>query len=156
MSRRTHWLWLLALMLIPVAPAAAQERPVWKGFDEINKPFWLELKTGTAQSLNVQGVAVTNKQTQTFYVKLTPRRKLDNGWEVDYEIVGIKMDLTIGDNNIIYDSQSDDPGRQDPLFEFCRGLLNSKLTLKLVVNPHDGLKAETVAGLEAMLDKAAA
>src|SRR6267378_3344146 len=123
--------WILTLMLVPAAPAAAQERPVWKGFDEINKPFWLEIKTDTAQSLNVQGVSVANKQSQTFLVKLTPRRKLDNGWEVDYEIVGIRMELIIGDNKFIYDSQSDDPNQQDPLFDFCRGLLKSKLTLKL-------------------------
>ena len=79
MSRRTHWLWLLALMLIPVAPAAAQERPVWKGFDEINKPFWQEQKTETHQTMKIQGMEVVQKQSQTFYIKWTPLAKDNNG-----------------------------------------------------------------------------
>src|SRR5438105_4714646 len=82
MVQPTRWVWMLALTLVALPPLAAQDktgagRPVWKGFDELNKPFWLEQKADTVQNMKIMGVEVAQKQTQTVYVKLTPRRKGD-------------------------------------------------------------------------------
>jgi hypothetical protein len=146
-------------LLVPLAPLLAQEksagtRPVWKGFDELNKPFWQEQKTETAQSMKIMGMEVTQKQAQTFIVKWTPRRKGGNSWEVDYEIVGVKMDIEISGNKISYDSTAED-NVVSPLADFFKALLSCKVTLKVESHAIDGLKVTSADGLDALIAKAA-
>jgi hypothetical protein len=153
----TRFRWLLAglLLLAGTAPAAAQEsRPLWKAFDTLDRPFWEESRTETSQVMKVQGMDVSQKQSQTFYLKWTPRKKTDNRWEVDYEIVGLKLDIEIGGNKISYDSQADTaPG--GPMVDFFAALVNSKLRLTIENDPKDGIKVTGVDGADALIEKLA-
>jgi len=135
----------------------AGDAPTWKAFDEIGKSFWQELKTDTSQTMKVQGQEVTQTQKQTFWVKWTPKKKEANGWEVEYEIVGVKMDIEIGGNRISYDSFAKEPPPQNPLTDFFKQLLNSKFTLKVANDPKEGIKVVDVTeGLDAFVNKLAA
>lgn len=128
------------------------EKPTWKAFDDLNKPFWQEMKTETTQAMKVQGMEVTQNQKQTFYVKWTPKEKKDKTWTVDYEIVGVKMDIQIGGNSITYDSTAKEPPPANPLTDFFKALVNSKFVLT-VVEDKDGVKVSDVAGLDAFVQK---
>src|SRR5437762_1125023 len=104
-----RWRWLGGLALVAGVALSvtangqqASKRPVWKGF-EGDKPFWQEMTTETTQTMKVQGMAVVQKQNQTFIVQWTPKGKADKGGQkVEYKIVAVKMDIQIGGNNIAY------------------------------------------------------
>lgn len=114
----------------------APEKPTWKGFADEKSPFWQEMETTTTQTMKVSGQEVVQKQQQTFVVKWTPKKKLsDKSWEVEYEIVAVKMDIQIGGNNISYDSRAKDKPPQNPLTDFFQTLVGSKFTL--TVGPDD-------------------
>ena len=134
----------------------AGDKPAWKAFDEIGKSFWQEMKTDTTQTMKVQGMEVIQKQSQTFYVKWTPKSKEKDGWKVDYEIVGVKMDIQIGGNHIDYDSTAKDPPPQNPLTDFFKALVGSKFTFTVTSDPKEGIKVADVEGLQAFVNKLAA
>jgi hypothetical protein len=123
----------------------AGDRPVWKGFDELNKPFWQEMKTDTTQTMKVQGMEVVQKQSQTFYVKWTPKSKDNNTWKVEYEIVGVKMDIEIGGNKISFDSTDvKNPPPANPLTDFFKALVGSKFTFTVTNDPKTGLQVTDI------------
>jgi hypothetical protein len=131
----------------------AGDRPVWKAFDD-GKPFYQEMKTETTQTMKVQGMEVIQVQKQTFYVKWTPSagKKEGKTQKIDYEIIGVKMDIQIGGNNISYDSTAKEPPPANPLTDFFKALVGSKFVLT-VVDDKDGIKVTDVEGLDAFVNK---
>ena len=136
-------------------------RPEWKAFDPDEKgafkPFWQEMKTETNQSMKAQGMEVNQKQTQTFYVKWTPKTKEKNGWTVEFKIVGVKMAIQIGGNEIAYDSTSKEPAPDNPLTQFFKTLKDAEFTYTIEKDDkEDGIKVTKVAGLKPFVDRLAA
>jgi Family of unknown function (DUF6263) len=158
------WRWVGALMLVGAAAVGVSanndqegEKPTWKAFDELNKPFWQEMKTDTSQTMKVQGMEVVQKQSQTFFVKWTPKSKEKDCWKVEYEIVGVKMDIQIGGNNIAYDSTaSKEQTPQNPLTDFFKALVGSKFTFTVCSDPKEGIRVTDVEGLPQFVNKLAA
>jgi Family of unknown function (DUF6263) len=130
---------------------AGEEKLVWKAFDS-DKPFWQEMTTKTKQTMKVQNMEVVQDQTQTFWIKWTPKAKdKDGNWVVEQEIVGVKMNIKIGGNEIAFDSKDTNPPN-NPLTDFFKALVGSKFTL--TISPKD-LKVTNVEGLDKFVDKLA-
>ena len=157
------WRWMGSIVLVfaaafgvtAFAQQGAEKAPIWTAFDN-EKPFWQEMTTDTKQSMKVQGMTVEQNQKQTFFVKWTPKKvdpKTPNKWEVDYEITGVKMDITIGGNPISYDSANKDKTAQNPLTDFFGALVGSKFKLTVTRDEKDGMKVTEVDGLTAFVDK---
>jgi len=132
-----RWRWVGGLVLVSAVALGmtanggqGTARPEWKGFAD-NKPFWQEMTTETTQTMKVQGQEVVQKQTQTFIVKWTPIKANGKGWDAEYEIVAVKMDIQIGGNNIQYNSQAKDAPPQNPLTDFFKTLVGSKFKLTI-------------------------
>jgi len=144
--------WVGALVLVGAAVLGVTaygqqtggDRPIFKGFDG-DKPFWQELNTVTTQTMKVQGQEVVQKQSQTFLVKWTVKGKDKdkNTWTVEYEIVGVKMDIQIGGNNITYNSTLEGQP-SNPLTDFFKALVGSKFTLTVVNDKDKGLQVTDV------------
>lgn len=157
-----RWRWSGALVLVASVAfgvsafaGGAADRPVFKGF-EGDKPFWQELKTVTTQTMKVQGQEVVQKQTQTFYVEWTPKGKTDKGaMKVEYKIIGVKMDIQIGGNNISYDSTAKDPP-QNPLTDFFKALVGSSFNMVVETDPKEGTRVTEVDNLDAFINKLSA
>jgi len=164
------WRWLGTLVFVAAvgvgftaAQEQAGERPKWKAFDKfddkgVGVPFWQEMKTDTTQTMKVQGMEVVQTQKQTFYIKWTPLKKEKDSdpWKVQYEIVGVKMDIQIGGNNISYDSLSKDPPPQNPLTDFFKALVGAKFTFFVTEDPKEGIRVTKVDGLQGFVSKLAA
>jgi hypothetical protein len=139
--KRSRWVGTLVLVSavalgLTAYGGQAGDKPAWKGFADEKSPFWQEMETTTTQTMKVSGQEVVQKQQQTFIVKWTPKKKLsDKSWEVEYEIVAVKMDIQIGGNNISYDSRAKDKPPQNPLTDFFQTLVGSKFTL--TIGPDD-------------------
>jgi hypothetical protein len=151
----------VAAALVCVAAYGGQggtdKPPVFKGFDDEKKPFWQELITNTTQTMKVQGQEVIQKQSQTFLVKWTVKSKATDKWTVDYEIVGVKMNIQIGGNAIDYSSTAEAPPN-NPLTDFFKALVGSKFTLTVVNDKDKGLQVTDVDAkdLESFVNKLAA
>jgi hypothetical protein len=126
------------------------QRPVWKAFDELNKPFWEEQKTENCQAITVHGQEVVQRHSETLYLKWTPRQKGVDYWLVDYEIVGVKIDVRFGGNEIVYDSFEKN---QVLSTDLGKGLLNTRHRLKIINDPIDGMKVTEVEDLGAPANK---
>jgi len=157
------WRWLGAAVFagavclgITAAAEQAGDRPKWQAFDKFDDkgagvPFWQEMKTDTTQTMKVQGMEVVQKQSQTFFVQWTPKTKKDkdNCWKVEYEIVGVKMDIQIGGNNIAYDSTDvKNPAPQNPLTDFFKALVGSKFTFTVCEDSKEGIKVTDIDDAE--------
>jgi hypothetical protein len=99
----------------------------WKAFD---KEFYQTLSTFTEQKMKVMGMEVNQKQEQTFFIKWTPKPMDKGNWVVSQKIVGVKMNIDIGGNNISYDSTAPTQP-QNPMTEFFKALLNLDLTFTI-------------------------
>jgi hypothetical protein len=111
-------------------PAAAGDWK-WKAFDEGAKEFYQTLTTETTQKMKVMGMEVTQDQNQTFYIKWIPKKKDDKGnWVVTQRIVGVKMKIDIGGNNISYDSTAA-AQPTNPMTDFFKALLDLELTFTI-------------------------
>jgi hypothetical protein len=154
--------WLGALTLVCAVAVgvnggqAGGDRPVFKGFDDAGKSYWQEMKTETTQTMKVQGMEVQQTQKQTFFVKWTPQKKEGKTWKVDYEIVGVKMDITIGGNQISYDSTTKDVAPQNPLTDFFKALVGSKFVLTVTQDDKEGIKVTDVEGVDTFVTKLSA
>jgi len=151
-----RWRWLGGLTLVAAVALAVtaygeqgSERPVWKGF-EGEKPFWQEMETTTTQTMKVQGMEVIQKQSQTFIVQWTPVKggKTDKGQKVEYKIVGVKMDIQIGGNNIAFNSMAKEQPPQNPLTDFFKTLVGSSFTLTIATDKDGGTQVTDVEGLD--------
>ena len=160
------WRWVSSVVVVGVVAMSvaagggqSTSKPEWKAFDPDEKgafkPFWQEMKTETNQSMKVQGMEVNQKQTQTFYVKWTPKAKDKNTYTVDFKIVGVKMAIQIGGNEISYDSTSKET-QDNPLTQFFKTLKDAEFTYTIEKDDKDGMKVTKVAGLKPFVDKLAA
>ena len=135
-----------------------KDKPVWKGFDN-DKPFWQEMTTETNQTMTVQGQQVKQDQKQTFWVMWTVKEKGTNTWKVEYKIVGVKMNIQIGGNNISYDSTDlKNPPPNNPLTDFFKALVGSDFTLTVTNDPKTGLTVSDIdqSKLDAFVNKLSA
>ena len=103
--------------------------------------------------MTVQGQEVVLRQSETIYLKWTPRQKRANYWLVDYEIVGIKIDVRAGGNMIVFDSFDKNPAAKNASIDFYKTLLNAKLSLKVIKHPIDGIKVTEVQGVGNLLNR---
>jgi len=155
-----RWRWVGCIVLVSAvalgvtanAEPGGSGRPEWKGFAD-NKPFWQEMTTDTTQTMKVQGQEVVQKQTQTFWVKWTPLKQVGKGWEAEYEIVAVKMDIQIGGNNISYNSMAKEPPPQNPLTDFFKTLVGSKFKLTIAEDKDKGNALRVTSVDKGDLDK---
>ncbi len=97
-----------------------------------NKPFFVEITTKTDQTMKVAGMDVTQKQRQTFFLRVTPEKKDGQGnWILGMKFVGIRMSIDLGGNKIDYDSTLPQP--QNPLTDFFKTL--NTLKFKVILAP---------------------
>jgi len=113
-------------------PSAEKAKLEWKFKKGL--VFYQKMTTETKQTMNVMNNDVNQTQTQTFYFKWTvlddPK---DNKVKIEQEIVGVNMDIDIGNQKISY--KSDDPkAANHPLAEFFKALVGSKFQLTLDLN----------------------
>jgi len=107
-------------------------------------PFWQEMTTTTNQTMKVQGMEVVQTQKQTFYVQWTPKSEKDNTWEVEYKIVGVKMDIQIGGNSISYDSTTKDQQPDNPLTQFFKALKDAEFKMTIKSADQKGMWVDSV------------
>src|SRR5262249_26989432 len=119
----------------------------WKAFDP-KTVFYQELVTNTTQDMKVMGQEISQKQSQTFYLKWTADEKKDGNYVVTQEIVGLKMNINIGGNTIAYDS-TEEKQPQNPMSEFFKALLGLKL--KLTITPK--MEVKDIEGQEEFVKK---
>jgi hypothetical protein len=93
--------------LFPVMPRADMVDLRWKF--EANKPFYVQIRTRTDQTMKVSGMDVMLKQVQTNFLRVTPEKKDDKGnWILGLEIIGTRFkNIDVANNNTIveYDSE---------------------------------------------------
>ena len=88
---------------------------MFKAFDFVKEGdfFVQEIKTKTTQKMQVEKQEVTQIQEQTFTIKWTPQKSTGTDLKVKQQIIGVKMDITIGSNKITYDSTDDKASQPD-------------------------------------------
>jgi Family of unknown function (DUF6263) len=118
---------------------------------EKGKSFFQKMTTNTSQTMEVMNNKVTQKQEQTFYFKWTPQKQDGDNWEIEQEILGVKMDIDIGGSPIKYDSTSQAAANtSNPLSEFFKALVGSKFTITLNTKT---LKVTNIQGRKEFVDK---
>jgi hypothetical protein len=102
------------------------------------------MTTNTKQTLKVMSMEVKQTQSQTFYIKWTTDKveKDKDTVVLKQEIIGVKMDIEIGGNQIRYDSQAKEQ-QTNPLTDFFKALVGAKFTL--TINTKD-MKVTDVKG----------
>jgi hypothetical protein len=101
---------------------------VLEAFKPKGKPFYQEMTTETTQVMKVMQMEVTQKQKQTFWVSWTPQEMKDKDCVVKQKIIGVKMDIQIGGNNINYDSTAKEQPA-NPLTDFFKALKDAEFTV---------------------------
>src|ERR1700722_16289062 len=134
------WLCAGAMMLVAglvwtgtVLRAAQGEEKVdlkFKAFDAKAAPFYQRLETTTEQKMSVGSPPqeMTQKQTQVFIIKWTPKEMKDSQWVVEQTIEGVEMNINIGTTKIEYSSDKTEAAK-NPMTEFFESLMKVKLTL---------------------------
>ncbi|MCI0701777.1 MAG: DUF6263 family protein [Planctomycetia bacterium] len=141
-------LFVAALLCVGLAATiGAQDRKFDLKFKDKDKlvPFYQEMKTDVTQIIQVQGQPLTQNQKSTFWFQWTPlsEEKAKEGneeytrWKVKQKIEGLKMEIDISGNQIVYDSTKADttgsagnPG----LLEFFKNLKDAEFTVTLGKN----------------------
>jgi len=133
----------MTVTAIPQEKTGSGEKLVWKAFDG-TEPFFQELTTETVQTMTVMGMEVKQTQNQTFFMKWTPKKSEGNSWVVEQQIIGVKMNINIGGNNIAYDSMAKDQA-QNPLTDFFKALTSPSAKFTLTINKDD-MKVTKIEG----------
>jgi len=143
---------VVAAVLGMTISAPAQEKLVWKAFDA-KEPFYQEMTTETVQTMTVMGMEVKQTQNQTFYMQWTPLtdKSTKDAWVVEQKIIGVKMNINIGGNNIAYDSQAKDQA-QNPLTDFFKALTSPTAKFVLTINKDD-MKVTKIDGRKEFIDE---
>lgn len=110
------------------------------------KPFYQMQTTKTSQKIKVMGQEVTQEQSQTFIIQWTPKEKAGNDYVVMQKIVGVKMSIDIGGNNISYDSTVPNQPK-NPMTDFFIQLMKQELTFYITPD----LKVTKIDGREAFI-----
>lgn len=124
------------------AAPAGGETWVWKAFSKKDNKFYQELITETSQTMKVMGQEVKQEQKQTFYIEWTAGEPKGDDWFVTQKIIGVKMNINIGGNNIAYDS-TEKEAPANPMTDFFKALTQAELKLtidskKMTVSKVDG------------------
>jgi len=114
----------------------------WKAFSKKDNKFYQELTTETSQTMKVMGQEVKQEQKQTFYIEWTAGEPKGDEWFVTQKIIGVKMNINIGGNNIAYDS-TEKEAPANPMTDFFKALTQAELKLtidskKMTVSRVDG------------------
>ncbi len=143
---------VVAAVLGMTVSASAQEKLVWKAFDS-KQPFYQEMTTETNQKMTVMGMEVNQTQNQTFYLQWTPLtdKSTKDTWVVEQKIIGVKMNINIGGNNISYDSTAKDQP-QNPLTDFFKALTSKEAKFILTINKDD-MKVTKIEGRKEFIDE---
>jgi RNA polymerase sigma factor (sigma-70 family) len=112
------------------------------------KPIYQELTTETLQTISLQGVGINQTLRLTFVTEWTPKKKEGKDWIVEQEIIGMKMDITIGRNQVIWDSTAKTTPPVNRLTDFLKLLVGPKFILTI----GEDLKVKHVEGLKQFID----
>ncbi len=115
---------------------------------EKGKTFYQEMTTDTKQKMTVMGMDINQTQKQTFYFSWTPVEEKDGNWTIKQKIIGLKMDIQVGQTPITYDSTKDTTAA-NPLSDFFKNLVGAEFTLTLDKN----MKVTKVEGRDEFLKK---
>jgi hypothetical protein len=155
------WLCAGAMLLVAglvwtgtVSRAAQGEEKVdlkFKAFDAKAAPFYQRLETTTEQKMSVGNPPqeMTQKQTQVFIIKWTPKEMKDSQWVVEQTIEGVEMNINIGTTKIEYSSDKTEAAK-NPMTEFFESLMKVKLTL--YIDPAK-FEVKKVEGRQEFVDK---
>lgn len=119
--------------------------------------YYQKSSTTVLQTITVQQQALTQKQVSTFYYKWEPLRQEGDKWIVKQTVEGLRMEIDISGNSIVYDTtQKDASGSaaNPGLINFFKNLEGSTFTVTL----NKDFKVESVAQADrdAFLSKLAA
>jgi hypothetical protein len=124
-----------------VPPPPAGDKLEFKAFT--GKPFFTEQTTKTKQVMQVMGQKVNQNQEQTFMIQWTPEDKdKDGNYVVKQQIVGVKMKIDIGGNNISYDSTLNNA--KNPMTDFFEALMKKESVLTFTITPD--LQVKSIEG----------
>src|SRR5260370_34110572 len=128
--KSVHW-GAGAVALFITLPVAAQEKAKLEWKFTKGATFYQDLATTTNQNMKVMGQDVSQKQTQTFYFSWTPQdQDKDGNWTLVQKIIGVKMQITINDQTISFDSQNPS-ATNSALPEVFKALLESEFKLTI-------------------------
>src|SRR5262245_7404186 len=108
---------LLGLFFILLGMDLAAAKPVPKEVAEALRlkfekghVYFLEVKSNTRQKMKVMQQDVIQDQDQTFIIQITPEaRAAGSDWLVGMRIVGMRLKMNIGGNEIDFDSANPGP-----------------------------------------------
>jgi hypothetical protein len=119
-------------------------------FGPKNKEFYQTLTTTTNQTMNVMNNEVKQTQKQVFYFKWAVEKEEKDVVTIKQSIIGVKMDIDIGNQKINYDSTNQKDAGGNPLGEFFKQLVGSEFTITFDVKQN---KVTGVKGREEFLAK---
>ncbi|MBM3993531.1 MAG: hypothetical protein FJ303_05185 [Planctomycetes bacterium] len=113
-----------------VDPPKAGAAAAFSAFDKGNK-FIQKQYTRTKQEMKVQNQTVIQTQEQTFLIEWSAQDKDAKGnYVVKQKIIGVKMEINIGGNKIVYDSTSPTKAK-NPMTDFFEALTKQELTFTI-------------------------
>jgi hypothetical protein len=132
------------------ACAPKSDETVWIRWKfEVGKPFYEEMITETKQEMKVMGQNISQNQKVTFFLSWNPvEQDKDDNWTVKQKIEGLKMEIAIGGNKILFDSTQKGAGA-NPLSDFYKALVGSEFTLTIDKN----MKIAKIEGRDEFLKK---
>jgi hypothetical protein len=124
--------WFVALVLVfgLGAPVFGQDEATLKWKFEKGKTFYQDVTTVTTQKMEVMGMTIEQKQTQTFIFKWDVKDASDKEVTLLQKIEGVKMNIDIGGNKIDFDS-SKEAGAGNQLSDFFKALVGAEFTLTI-------------------------
>lgn len=164
MLRKTGLLLFVLFLTLGVnSPVNGQASLKWKFTDKDGKidatPFYQTVTVTTQQNMTVAAQKVEQTQTQTFYFEWTPQEvDKDNKALVTLKqkVIGLKMNLKIGETPIEFDSTNTEKKDGGSLKEFFNTLLNAEFTLKVDTAATDPKKViASIVGREKLVEKLA-
>jgi len=124
-------------------PALAQDKADLKWTFDPKKPFYQTVNTKTFQTMKVTDQSVTQNQDQTFIFKWTPVKVEKDEVVIKQKIVGLKVNIDVGNSKIIFDSTAKE-NPVNPLTNFFNKIVGAEFTLTL--DTKDGVKITKLEG----------
>ena len=136
MKRASFLLCMLTLLLVLNSLGAKPLPKVGEALRlkfEKGAVYYLEMKTMTEQKMKVMQQDVEQDQEQTFVIQVSPESRLADGdWLVGVSVVGMKMKIKIGGNDIAFDSTEKPAG--SPFTSYFDALTKAKFKATLAAN----------------------
>ncbi|MBM3997722.1 MAG: caspase family protein, partial [Planctomycetes bacterium] len=128
-------------------PAAAEMR--FKAFDRPGVPMFEEITTVIKQTVKTTDQQLNQDQKYVSLIEWTPKEKdSDGNWVVLQRHVGVKLEIDIGGNKIVYDSTQQNLAK-NPMTEFFDALLKGELTFVI----QRDLTVKSVEGRDELIRK---